>query len=466
MMKGYMKKMKAKRMLAAFLTALMVLTICMPQTVSAASADDRYTGGTTIADILTNYQYFIRKDAVLKNHTVGAVAVGGSLAAENTIGDGAQSPSYAGSVNSATIGNGAGYGATTRDFYYNTWNTGGDPTSAGFTQNGNFFANQGGIEGIFGSSSSGLIAESIGLASQATEVYTCTENSSMGFPVIDITLKAQNMNIEIPYAEFKKAKAINLNIADIDNLSKYAYTINITGIGNTNVTLEGEAWKGVQDTDTTDVFVNGKQYAFLGDLSNATRGIECNLSGMKLIWNFPDATGTVYWSAMGGHVVAPQAGVEVTSGRFQGGIIAKGFTGTGESHYYPYNAVSGSPQDMVITKKFVKEDGTPATVTSGSATFGLYTDSACATTPIATAIATDIDATTGIGTVRFENVESFGVTNNSTYYIKEISAPDGFSINKTIYACKVSDGGLITYCEYGKDTILYIVVRLLFVRTL
>lgn len=449
-MKGYRKKLKAKRMLAAFLTALMVLTICMPQTVSAASADDRYTGGTTITDILTNYQYFIQNDASLKNHTVGAVAVGGSLAALNTIGDGAQSPSYAEQINEASIGNGAGYGATTRDFYYNT----GASTlpQAGFTQNANFFANQGGIDGIFGSTSSGLIGESISLATQATEVYTCDENSSMGYPVIDITLKNQDMNIEIPYEEFKKAKAINLNISDIDNFSRYAYTINITGVGSQSITLDGEAWKGVANSNSTDVWVNGKQYAFLGDMSGQVHGIECNLSGMKLMWNFPDAVdNTIYWNAMGGHLVAPRAGVEVTSGRFQGGIIAKGFDGTGESHYYPYNAVSGTPQDLVITKKFVKEDGTPATVTTGSAIFGLYTDSACATTPIATASATDIDAATGIGTVRFESETIPEVVNNGTYYIKEISAPDGFSINKTIYACQVSDGGLITYCEQGKD---------------
>lgn len=449
-MKGYRKKLKAKRMLAAFLTALMVLTICMPQTVSAASADDRYTGGTTITDILTNYQYFIQNDASLKNHTVGAVAVGGSLAALNTIGDGAQSPSYAEQINEASIGNGAGYGATTRDFYYNT----GASTlpQAGFTQNANFFANQGGIDGIFGSTSSGLIGESISLATQATEVYTCDENSSMGYPVIDITLKNQDMNIEIPYEEFKKAKAINLNISDIDNFSKYEYTINITGVGSQSITLDGEAWKGAANSNSTDVWVNGKQYAFLGDMSGQVHGIECNLSGMKLMWNFPDAVdNTIYWNAMGGHLVAPRAGVEVTSGRFQGGIIAKGFDGTGESHYYPYNAVSGTPQDLVITKKFVKEDGTHTTVTTGSAIFGLYTDSACATTPIATATATDIDAATGIGTVRFESETIPEVVNNGTYYIKEISAPDGFSINKTIYACQVSDGGLITYCEQGKD---------------
>lgn len=450
MLKGYRKKLKAKRMLAAFLTALMVLTICMPQTVSAASADDRYTGGTTITDILTNYQYFIQNDASLKNHTVGAVAVGGSLAALNTIGDGAQSPSYAEQINEASIGNGAGYGATTRDFYYNT----GASTlpQAGFTQNANFFANQGGIDGIFGSTSSGLIGESISLATQATEVYTCDENSSMGYPVIDITLKNQDMNIEIPYEEFKKAKAINLNISDIDNFSRYDYTINITGVGSQSITLDGEAWKGAANSNSTDVWVNGKQYAFLGDMSGQVHGIECNLSGMKLMWNFPDAVdNTIYWNAMGGHLVAPRAGVEVTSGRFQGGIIAKGFDGTGESHYYPYNAVSGTPQDLVITKKFVKEDGTHATVTTGSAIFGLYTDSACATTPIATATATDIDVATGIGTVRFESETIPEVVNNGTYYIKEISAPDGFSINKTIYACQVSDGGLITYCEQGKD---------------
>ncbi len=445
-MKGYMKKMKTKRVLALLMAALMVMTLMVPQTVSAASSEDRYTGGTKITELLTNYQYVIRNDAVLENHTVGAVAVGGKLnAASNTIGDGAQSPSYANYILAANIGNGSGYGAATRDFYY------GDSLNSlsdDFTQNAEYMN----LETIFGDTTNGLIKQSADLAVGATQ-YTCTENSAMGFPVIDITLGEQNMNIEIPYTELVKAKGINLNIADIDNLSKYAYTINITGVKGNAVMFEGEAWKGIAGEPSVDVFVNGKQYAFLGDMSGQVHGIECNLSGMKLIWNFPDATGNIEWSSMGGHVVAPQAGVKVTSGRFQGGIIANSFTGTGESHFYPYGEIDlDMLQNINITKKYVDADGNKVETTE-QAVFGLFVEDANGQlVPVKDANGVDVTATVSAssGVASFTS-ESLGLDRTSEYYVKEISAPDGFEINDTVYMCQFTAGGLVSYCELGKD---------------
>ncbi len=445
-MKGYMKKMKSKRVLALLMAALMVMTLMVPQTVSAASPDAVYTGGTKITELLTNYQYVIRNDAVLENHTVGAVAIGGKLnAAANTIGDGAQSPSYANYILAANIGNGSGYGAATRDFYY------GDSLNAlpdDFTKNAGYMN----LEAIFGDTTTGLIKQSADLAVGATK-YVCTENSAMGFPVIDITLGEQNMNIEIPYTELVKAKGINLNIADIDNLSKYAYTINITGVEGNSVMFEGEAWKGVAGEPSIDVFVNGKQYAFLGDMSGQVHGIECNLSGMKLIWNFPGATGNIEWSSMGGHVVAPQAGVKVTSGRFQGGIIANSFTGTGESHFYPYGLIElNTLQSINITKKYVDADGNKVETTE-QAVFGLFAEDANGQlVPVKDANGVDVTATVSASTgVASFPSESLGLDRTLEYYVKEISAPEGFEINDTVYMCQFTAGGLVSYCELGKD---------------
>ncbi len=445
-MKGYMKKMKSKRVLALLMAALMVMTLMVPQTVSAASPSETYMGGTKITELLTNYQYVIRNDAVLENHTVGAVAIGGKLnAAANTIGDGAQSPSYAKYILAANIGNGSGYGAATRDFYY------GDSLNAlpdDFTKNEGYMD----LETIFGDATKGLIQQSADLAVGATE-YVCTENSAMGFPVIDITLGEHNMNIEIPYTELVKAKGINLNIADIDNLSKYAYTINITGVGGNSVMFEGEAWKGVAGEPSIDVFVNGKQYAFLGDMSGQVHGIECNLSGMKLIWNFPGATGNIEWSSMGGHVVAPEAGVKVTSGRFQGGIIANSFTGTGESHFYPYGEIDlDMLQNINITKKYVDADGNKVETTE-QAVFGLFAEDANGQlVPVKDANGIDVTATVSASTgVASFPSESLGLDRTSEYYVKEISAPEGFEINDTVYMCQFTAGGLVSYCELGKD---------------
>ena len=95
MMKGCVKKVKAKRMLAMLLAAVMVLSMCLPQSVSAASADDRYTGTSDIRSLLTDFQYVVKGNIEMdgSGHCVGSVAVGGSISADNTVGDGAKRPS-------------------------------------------------------------------------------------------------------------------------------------------------------------------------------------------------------------------------------------------------------------------------------------------------------------------------------------------------------------------------------------
>ena len=120
MMKGYMKKMKTKRVLAMLLAVLMVLTISIPQNVSAASPDARYAGTGKIKDLLTEYQYVIRGDAGIYCHCVGSVAVGGTMDCNNYIGDCSQSPSYANVYKSGGITGVNNFLGSTRDFYYGT----------------------------------------------------------------------------------------------------------------------------------------------------------------------------------------------------------------------------------------------------------------------------------------------------------------------------------------------------------
>lgn len=433
MIKGHIKKNKFKRVLSFMMAVLMIAVLCVPQNVQAASPTATYKGGNAIADLLTNFQYFIEGDATLSNHTVGAVAIGGNLTSGNTIGDGAQSPSYASHIVNASIGTGNGYAASTRDFYY--------ATSAGslgteFTPNAGYIN----IPSMFPA----IEAESRGLVSGAKKVES-EWNNEKWFEMITLDFN-QNTVFEIPYSEVVDAKGINIVIDDINKLSSTAYTVNITGVNDNPVMFEGEAWRGNAGTYGVDVFVNGRQYAFLGDMGNAVHGIECNLSGMKLIWNFPDATGTVEWSAMGGHVVAPNAHVNVTSGRFQGGIIAASFEGTGESHYYPYNAIRLSANDIIIGKTYLDVDGKTST-TVEQAKFTLYTDADCIT-PVPGAEDIAVDSKTGY--VIFD-AEELNLHLSTTYYAKETYAPTGYEKNDTVYICEIGAGGLVTYCESGKS---------------
>ena len=457
-MKGYMKKMKSKRVLALLMAALMVMTLMVPQTVHAEDTTaDQYQGGTELENLLTYYQYVIMTNATLQNHTVGSVAVGGNLYSGNTIGDGAQMASFANKVTQASIGNASGYGAATRDFYYadTTSNVNGD-----FTENPDYFGSAETVsvdsssvnKGVYDLFVNHIQPASTAMAAQTpTQEYTFTENHAMGFPVIDITLNPVNTVITIPFTDFQKAKAINISIADMNYLSDYSYTINITGVNSTDVLVDGEAYAGSANSTSTDIFVNGKQYAYLGDMDGAMRGIEVNLSGMKLVWNFPDATGTIKWNAVGGHLVAPNAGVRVTSGRFEGGIIAKGLNATGEAHYFPYNGFTlNTLQNINIVKKYVDENGAAVAVEE-QAQFGLFTDEDCKI-PVkdanGDAVVATVSATNGIASFPSE---SLGLDKAATYYVKEISAPEGFEINDTVYLCEFTAGGLVTYSELGKD---------------
>lgn len=458
MTKGYVKKMKTKRVLALLMAAIMVITLMVPQTVHAEdTTTEQYVGGTELENLLTYYQYVVMQNASLKNHTVGSVAVGGTLSSNNTIGDGAQIASYANKISSATIGNATGYGAATREFYY------ADPASkvnSDFTENPDYFGSAETIDvdsntvnkGVYDLFINYIQPASAELAAQTpTHSYTYTEDHAMGFPVIDITLEPVNTVITIPYEDFQKAKAINISIDDINYFSQYSYTINIVGVGSNTITVDGEAYQGSANSASTDVFVNGKQYAYLGDMDGTMCGIEINLSGMKLIWNFPDATGTIMWNAVGGHLVAPDAGVRVTSGRFEGGIIAKGLVSTGEAHYYPYNGFTlNTLQNINVIKKYIDENGAAVEVTE-HAQFGLFTDADC-TVAVKDADGADVVATVSAtnGIASFPS-ESLGLDKTATYYVKEISAPDGFEINDTVYLCEFTAGGLVTYSELGKD---------------
>lgn len=438
-MKGYMKKAKARRLLAMLLTAVMVLSICIPQNVSAATPNAVYSGGTSYRNVLTNFQYFIKGDATLNGsaHTVGAVAVGGKLTASNTIGDGAQSPSYAGHIVSASIGNGTGYAGSTRDFYYGTST---NTLGTEFTQNAGYMK----VDDIF----AGLVNQSDALAqNKGIEITESYFNTEKWVQMIDIDFSAGQV-FTIDYDVLKEAKGLNFVNFNVNDLITKEYVINIVGVEDKEVLFDGDAWLGEVGTGKVDVFVDGNKLAYLSKLGGegASDGIQYNLSGMKLVWNFPDATGDIKWHGVGGHLMAPTADVEVTSGRFEGGIIANSIVGNGQGHYFPYNGITLKAGNIVISKTYLDTEGNKISPLT-QAKFALYTDEAC-TVPVPGAESVSVDSKTGLVTF---DADALNLQLATEYYAKEVSAPQSFEINDTVYVCSISTGGLVSYYEKGKD---------------
>lgn len=439
MRKGYMKKVKARRLLAILLTAVMVLSICMPQNVSAAAPNAVYSGGTRYQNVLTNFQYFIKGDATLNGsaHTVGAVAVGGKLTASNTIGDGAQSPSYAGHIVSASVGNGTGYAGSTRDFYYGTST---NTLGTEFTQNAGYMK----VDDIF----AGLVNDSQTLAqNEGIKITESYFNEGKWVQMIDIDF-SKGQVFTIPYNVLKEAKGLNFVNFNVNDLITKEYVINITDVYDNEVLFDGDAWLGEVGTGKVDVFVDGNKLAYLSKLGGegASDGIQYNLSGMKLVWNFPDATGDIKWHGVGGHLMAPTADVEVTSGRFEGGIIANSIVGNGQGHYFPYNGITLKAGNIVISKTYLDTEGNKVSPLT-QAKFALYTDEAC-TVPVPGAESVSVDSKTGLVTF---DAEALNLQLATEYYAKEVSAPQSFEINDTVYVCSISTGGLVSYYEKGKD---------------
>jgi hypothetical protein len=98
------RKMK-KRMLAGALS--LILSIPAGATGIAAESSDRYTGGDGISDLLSAFQFTVQQDVNFSSsgHTVGAIAVGGTLKLDNYFGDAAIVPSYVKNHESGGFGN-------------------------------------------------------------------------------------------------------------------------------------------------------------------------------------------------------------------------------------------------------------------------------------------------------------------------------------------------------------------------
>ena len=177
----------------------------------------------------------------------------------------------------------------------------------------------------------------------------------------------------------------------------------------------------------------------------------------RVYYNFFDSsasdaqfTGTVSLTAIGwGTIIAPSA-VITSSSNFCGVYIGDTIRTGGETHftgaYNPVTPIPVTPPAVTLSDIFlIKTIDGAANADASTAVFGLYSDSACAGTPIATA-SPSLNGSDYI--VTFESA-GLALSVGNTYYIKEITAANGCEISNDIFGCEIQSDGTVKYNKNG-----------------
>ena len=370
-------KHKSKKVISLIL-CFSLLFIGIGSLTKSKAAVPTYTDSGrqhTSKQILSDYQYFTKSTFKAGNHFVGALACGGT-ASFNSFGNGAIVPSYikhvlhsgnySGQYNSHYLANYPKYkNLLKQPAYYKTIIT---PNSS-LTE----YPDKNGAYIDFKKAFNSLKAESKSLGKNSSLILS---NENLKWAKIDnqsgylltIPFSASVKSVYIPHKVLYKADWIMIDgVKDLDELvsTEHIITIdkyNTLKIGSDYSYVEsGDYKKAVFISTTND---DGKTFSFSGShfvqkayLLDDAHGLknlkksetieagQMDLSGMKLIWNFPD-NDFLTCKYLPGHVLAPNAFVTINGGCFEGSYIADSILNyCAEGHFYPYGEVPESPEE-------------------------------------------------------------------------------------------------------------------------
>ena len=370
-------KHKSKKVISLIL-CFSLLFIGIGSLTKSKAAVPTYTDSGrqhTSKQILSDYQYFTKSTFKADNHFVGALACGGT-AYFNSFGNGAIVPSYikhvlhsgnySGQYNSHYLANYPKYkNLLKQPAYYKTIIT---PNSS-LTE----YPDKNGAYIDFKKAFNSLKAESRSLGKNSSLIlsnenlkWTKIDNQS-GY-LLTIPFSASVKSVYIPHKVLYKADWIMIDgVKDLDELvsTEHIITIdkyNTLEIGSDYSYVEsGDYKKAIFISTTND---DGKTFSFSGShfvqkayLLDDAHGLknlkksetieagQMDLSGMKLIWNFPD-NDFLTCKYLPGHVLAPNAFVTINGGCFEGGYIADSILNyCAEGHFYPYGEVPESLEE-------------------------------------------------------------------------------------------------------------------------
>ena len=361
------------RTLTSFFLCLLLVcsTACSVMYGKAASPSYTDTQKTyTIRQLASDYQFFVRNELQSNNHFVGAAACGGK-AYLNTFGDGAIVPSYFDTVLSLNNYNGQNnshYLASDSKYkdlckqpaYYKNANRN-YPSLTKYPDKNNAYIR-------FDSAFTSLIRESADMMDQASLTLSMNQMHYVSFDgnngwLLTIPFSKTVHSVRIPKRIIKKADWILIDgVKDLKELVETDHIISIEqsdplSIGGSYSFVRPDDWKKAvfiatndrQSSLFTNFFGTYQKKAHLLDDAHGLKNIEgaetiragqMDLSGVKLIWNFPQNK-KLHCEYMPGHVVAPNATVSITNGCFEGSYIVNNLYCCGaEGHFYPYKEVT------------------------------------------------------------------------------------------------------------------------------
>ena len=361
------------RTLTSFFLCLLLVcsTACSVMYGKAASPSYTDTQKTyTIRQLASDYQFFVRNELQSNNHFVGAAACGGK-AYLNTFGDGAIVPSYFDTVLSLNNYNGQNnshYLASDSKYkdlckqpaYYKNANRN-YPSLTKYPDKNNAYIR-------FDSAFTSLIRESADMMDQASLTLSMNQMHYVSFDgnngwLLTIPFSKTVHSVRIPKRIIKKADWILIDgVKDLKELAETDHIISIEqsdplSIGGSYSFVRPDDWKKAvfiatndrQSSLFTNFFGTYQKKAHLLDDAHGLKNIEgaetiragqMDLSGVKLIWNFPQNK-KLHCEYMPGHVVAPNATVSITNGCFEGSYIVNNLYCCGaEGHFYPYKEVT------------------------------------------------------------------------------------------------------------------------------
>nr|DAY00693.1 MAG TPA: choice-of-anchor A domain protein [Caudoviricetes sp.] len=327
-----MKEIKFRTLLLLALLFIFMLIYAV-SSASTKTYDKKYT----VSNLLSDYQYVVKDNADIKNHTVGAVLIGGK-ATLSSFGDAAIENSYIDYV--VAYGNysdGSYFRDTKYKEYYDKYKA--------YYRDSDYSGELSGLTKIntsyvdFNRAYKEIINESKDL-SAGTKITLKKEN-------IDgqdgIALYVPNKHVVvIEKDEWNKCDFIVLD----GSLKDFISTKHVISILSDNVQIGtdysyatvGDNKKAVfvKDDGKLKLLENGNGLMQIKD--GSVQGGQLNVDDMKLIWNIPNAT-EVVTEYLPGHVVAPNANVKINGGNFEGSYIVKSLVSNAEGHFYPYGSV-------------------------------------------------------------------------------------------------------------------------------
>lgn len=333
-----MQKIMRRVMAVVLLAAMVVTTIgIVPEEAKAASS---YPYKVNMRNLLSDYQYVVKENLQVKTHTMGGVAVGGDCELAD-FADAMVSPSYAkhlvkvGNVKDEPV-SGVPSGYHTKKFYYSSKEEKAFENYQASKFEQNTYMD---MTAAF----SEIQKDSEALVTGATKAVKTGDKIVIDF--------SKSKKYEVPADLITSDRSVTLDIEGLvspDDLRDEEYSISVTGLNNTVLFVDfGVTSKPAGADKVLPVTWNGKPMNnLLKKISTDNyAGAQFVNSGMKLIWNFPDAVKMIT-EYISGHFTAPQADLTINGGNFEGGVIAKSVKTSAEGHFYPYFKV-GTSRDTV-----------------------------------------------------------------------------------------------------------------------